>query len=56
MKILTLAMETQRYDLAAHAVVLSAAKVLDAQKNGAKADDTKTEEAPRRAKGQPERP
>ncbi len=54
MKLLKTAIETQRWDLAAHTLVLGAALVLDARKNGA-GRNAKTEAKTRRAARKPQR-
>ncbi|MBL7125556.1 MAG: hypothetical protein ISS51_05660 [Dehalococcoidales bacterium] len=53
MRLLRLAVELQRWDLAAHTIVLAAATTL---KNGDKPDvKSKSKEKKRRPKGQPKR-
>ena len=52
MRLLRLAIENRRWDLAAHTIVLATAKALS---NGDKPDDGKRKEKKRRPKGQPER-
>jgi hypothetical protein len=52
MRLLRLAVETQRWDLAAHTIVLATARVL---KNGDRPHASRSEEKKRRPKGQPER-
>jgi hypothetical protein len=48
MRLLRLAVETKRWDLAAHTIVLASAKVL---KNGDRPDDGKGKAQKRRTKG-----
>jgi len=52
MRLLRLAVENQRWDLAAHTIILAAARVL---KNGDKPNAVRSKEKKRRAEGQPER-
>lgn len=52
MRLLRLAIEKQRWDLAAHAIILATAKVLN---NGDKPHANKSKGKKRRAQGQPER-
>ena len=52
MRLLRLAIENQRWDLAAHAIVLATAKVLN---DGDKSYAGKSRQEKRRAKGQSER-
>jgi len=52
MRLLRLAVENQRWDLAAHTIVFATASVL---KNGVKPNAGKNKEKKRRPKGQPER-
>ncbi len=52
MRLLRLAVETKRWDLAAHTIVLATAGVL---KNGEKAHGNKSKEKRRRPQGQSER-
>ena len=52
MRLLRLAIESRRWDLAAHAIVFATAKLLS---NGEKPDDSRWEKKTRRPKGQPER-
>ena len=52
MRLLRLAVESQRWDLAAHTIVLATANVL---KNGEKPHANKSKEKKRRPKGQSER-
>jgi len=55
MKVLKTAIETQRWDLAAHTLVLGAARVLQERKNGA-GKNGKTEAKTRRAARKHQRP
>jgi len=52
MRLLRLAVESQRWDLAAHTIVLATARIL---KNGEKPNASRSKEKKRRAKGQSER-
>ncbi len=52
MRLLRLAVETQRWELAAHTIVLATATVL---KNGDRPHANKSKEKKRRPAGQPER-
>ena len=52
MRLLRLAVERQRWDLAAHTIVLATARRLD---KGDKPDANKSKEKKRRPAGQPER-
>jgi len=52
MRLLRLAVEKQRWDLAAHTIVLATARTLN---NGEKAHANKSKEKKRRSKGQSER-
>ncbi|MDH5695299.1 MAG: hypothetical protein OEZ00_01630 [Dehalococcoidia bacterium] len=52
MRLLRLAVEIQRWDLAAHTIVLATARVL---KDGDRPHASKNREKKRRPKGQPER-
>jgi hypothetical protein len=52
MRLLRLAVETRRWDLAAHTIVLATARLL---KNGDRPHAGKSEGKKRRPKGQPER-
>ena len=52
MRLLRLAVENRRWDLAAHTIVLATATVL---KNGVKPNASKSKEKKRRPAGQPER-
>ena len=49
MRLLRLAIESERWDLAAHTIVLATARVLS---NGDRPDDRKRKEKKRRPKGQ----
>ncbi len=52
MRLLRLAIENQRWDLAAHTIVLAAARLLS---NGDRPHASKKRQTKRRPKGQPER-
>jgi len=52
MRLLRLAVENQRWDLAAHTIVFATARLL---KNGEKPNASKSGQKKRRSKGQPER-
>ena len=52
MRLLRLAVETRRWDLAAHTIVFATASRLN---NGEKPDANKSKEKKRRSAGQPER-
>jgi hypothetical protein len=52
MKLLRLAIESQRWDLAAHTIILVAARLLN---DGEKPDGERTRKKKGRAKGQPQR-
>ena len=52
MKLLRLAIESQRWDLAAHTIVFVTASLLN---NGEKSDVDRSRQKKRRSKGQPER-
>ena len=52
MRLLRLAIENQRWDLAAHTIILATAKVLN---DGAKPHASKSRQQKRRAKRQPKR-
>lgn len=52
MRLLRLAIETERWDLAAHTIILATARALS---KGDKPDDSKSREKKRRPRRQPER-
>jgi hypothetical protein len=52
MRLLRLAIESQRWDLAAHTIIFITARLLN---NGEKPDDSRREKEKRRPKGQPKR-
>ena len=52
MRLLKIAIEKQRWDLAAHTIVLATARLLN---NGDKLNASRSKEKKRRPKGQPER-